>query len=921
MQCKLCRQGPEGHTNADLIDFLKSGCEAKGDVRCDAEMAVGDEAQVENWSGGITTEQRVTVARNRLKAATTHSTKGPEVAGQGLEAQEEELTREVAVQGKIATAKRQLEVALEGSRQAQARTSATQNLAAEVARDGDGTLTRCERLRKARRRLNDLVSATTKRAAAAALLDGGEQDDLVRQDAKRLRIARAGLDDAKRRPSQHAEVGTMAHNSHTGTGDGVGTDPGTNLVEVVTNRNQEPSEVQDGAAVGLTAPLLNVDLDGGYSDPGWASYDEMDDWFRDSWEVEQQHAREATPVGGSRPCSSTELGVPVVVQHAGACEATLSLGLGIWQGGAAPDDGDKGGVGPPEVDALPQAFGLEARGGTDPSPRTADSATGVWPGGRLELGHAQGGIGPPRAVTQGGVDPTVGVSSGATAEEAGNASCAGGVRGGQHLEGGTGPRDSICEHGAVGQCDRCRTGNGAELPGQDGSKTGNGFLAIDDSCKTTCGHGTGPAGAVSAVGMGEPACTVEDAGPDISSELRCNIAKRRRLATDAKFQRLQLANFEDLLLCDVYWLRDELAKRANLIPIQSEDALRLLEGIVHPVLADGASIDTTIWEAAPAGGGLASMAEQVSLKLESLPDDDGADKEDCEAADLESAAPDAALEAEHVGVKAVVEACDRVEHGSLPADAASAASAENSSKKFSGEECSSTRRPSGSSVRHQRFRTKRKPCQRCSGPCREGHCTHSQAQYEATAPAAELAKHDTSELAEDHGESDGNVADTFMEVVRRMREQRAAADTTAAATTDSSSRPSEGPSATRKRGPPVTAGMADCRKRRKEQAQLPRNFGELPTWLQVRPKVGGVSIDSSHTPHLAWHRGITWCWICGTFALEVPNKLRVACEPPTVAGARQLVRLRLGLTPRNSVGWPVDAALTELDGDQEELNS
>ena len=301
--------------------------------------------------------------------------------------------------------------------------------------------------------------------------------------------------------------------------------------------------------------------------------------------------------------------------------------------------------------------------------------------------------------------------------------------------------------------------------------------------------------------------------------------------------------------------------------------------------------------------------EQVCLQLVSLPED-GADKEDCEAAEPGSAAPDAALGAEQFGVKAKEEDCERDEHGLSPTDAASEASAE----KGPGGEGSSPRRLSGSSLRQQRFCAKRKPCQHCRGPCREGHCRHNQTQCGITAPAAKQPRHEASELA------NTEAADMFLEVVKRWQEQRAAAATSAAAATDSSSSPSEGQSVAHKRGPPVTAGTADCSKRRKVQTQLPLNFGALPTWLQVRPKVGGVFLDSSHTPHLAWHRGITWCWYCGTFALEVPNKLRVACKPPTVAGPRQLVRLRLGLTPRNSVSWPVDAALTELDGHKEEPN-
>ena len=88
------------------------------------------------------------------------------------------------------------------------------------------------------------------------------------------------------------------------------------------------------------------------------------------------------------------------------------------------------------------------------------------------------------------------------------------------------------------------------------------------------------------------------------------------------------------------------------------------------------------------------------------------------------------------------------------------------------------------------------------------------------------------------------------------------------------------------------------------------NFGQLPTWLQTAPKLGNTPLHVSHVEHLAWHRGLLWCWRCGCFATTVPNHLRQVCEKPTVAGARQLKRLKLGQTPRGNVEWPLtsDAA-------------
>ena len=271
-----------------------------------------------------------------------------------------------------------------------------------------------------------------------------------------------------------------------------------------------------------------------------------------------------------------------------------------------------------------------------------------------------------------------------------------------------------------------------------------------------------------------------------------------------------------------------------------------------------------------------------------------------------------------VGVQAEVEACE--ETGT---DAATEASAKKCTRNSPGRGGSRTRGTSGSRVRHQRFGTKRKPCQKCGEPCREGCCTLNPEEWEDTLPDQKKAKAEAptagsapnapahaSDSAPSLGGSSGDAADTFMAVARRILDSRRTAQ---------SSSTSEGAQPTLRRSPTAALETADGRKRRKKQALLPSNFGEAPAWLRNRPMVGGAVLHSSHTPHLAWHRGITWCWRCGTFALEVPNKLRAVCEPPSVAGARQLVRLRLGLTPRNSVNWPVDERRPELDRREEAL--
>ena len=101
-----------------------------------------------------------------------------------------------------------------------------------------------------------------------------------------------------------------------------------------------------------------------------------------------------------------------------------------------------------------------------------------------------------------------------------------------------------------------------------------------------------------------------------------------------------------------------------------------------------------------------------------------------------------------------------------------------------------------------------------------------------------------------------------------------------------------------------TTTSFDGRKKRRMEEPLPPNFGQVPGWLRRRAAIGGTDIHASHVPHLGHHRGITWCWRCGFHCILVPNKLTGLCADPTVSGERQLRRLRIGQTPRNTIEWP-----------------
>ena len=320
---------------------------------------------------------------------------------------------------------------------------------------------------------------------------------------------------------------------------------------------------------------------------------------------------------------------------------------------------------------------------------------------------------------------------------------------------------------------------------------------------------------------------------------------------------------------------------------------------------------------------------------------DGTDEEACEPTGLTPERTDAALKDGSFRIKRGTdeEACELPGLAPEQLDAAS---------KDSG---SSTLQPSGSR-KYRRRNSKSTPCGSCGGPCRLGCCSIAEenSEYDAgrteredgapprnsdsDTPTGALfrqglpragAPHATNQSGSDvRNAPDGSkledysdtgvdcaAADAFSAAVKRLRDSRLERPSEAAVTT-------QVPRPALKRGRDLGAEATDGRRKKQRQAPLPSNFGAPPDWLKRKPKVGGVALDPSHTPHLAYHRGVTWCWACGTFALEVPNKLRLKCQAPTVAGARQLVRLRLGLTPRNTFGWPVCSEPLTQEGEERE---
>ena len=335
--------------------------------------------------------------------------------------------------------------------------------------------------------------------------------------------------------------------------------------------------------------------------------------------------------------------------------------------------------------------------------------------------------------------------------------------------------------------------------------------------------------------------------------------------------------------------------------------------------------------------GAAAAAEgQVGVGLqtdETLP---GTAMEACEVVDLASTTADAAMDGmfeelcilrpERFGV--YEEACEVVEEPSMTPDAASEAQP--------GSRSSDDMAQGTTDKRFVRITGKRRSCTICGGPCEATKCSGN-TSVSCNGPLAPPAqpKNDTlksgcdAPSAPDLVDKDGEAADVFMAVARKMREDREAAAAAAAAVagaaataaansaSQASSSGQDTGSAAARRKSAAEQPEADDRRKRRRQVQVPLNFGALPDWLRRDPKVGGVRLHPSHAPHLGFHKGITWCWSCGTFALEVPSKLRSVCKPPTVAGARQLARLKDGLTPRNSVSWLVETWQHQDDRDRE----
>ena len=193
-----------------------------------------------------------------------------------------------------------------------------------------------------------------------------------------------------------------------------------------------------------------------------------------------------------------------------------------------------------------------------------------------------------------------------------------------------------------------------------------------------------------------------------------------------------------------------------------------------------------------------------------------------------------------------------------------------------------------------RFKAKAQGCSLCGGPCGKDDCRAGRAANPEKA--------------------DYSAAAAFEKALAKHREKAAGSHDApkhlqedAKGATESSS----GEAATRKRAA-ESQRRGRPKKRRLVQA-VSLNFGQLPTWLQTAPRLGNTPLHESHL--LAWHRGLLWCWRCGCIASTIPHNLRMPCQAPTIAGERQLKRLKQGLTPLTMVDWPLDCeAANALSG-------
>jgi hypothetical protein len=208
-----------------------------------------------------------------------------------------------------------------------------------------------------------------------------------------------------------------------------------------------------------------------------------------------------------------------------------------------------------------------------------------------------------------------------------------------------------------------------------------------------------------------------------------------------------------------------------------------------------------------------------------------------------------------------------------------------------------------------RFTNKSRGCGSCGGPCGL-KCSKPDPPTvalqlpgdAADAFAAAVQRHKIRKLEEGHPigipgptvlQQPSAAADAFAEAVQRHRKRKV-----------------EEAQAGTAYGDPSSSGPR--RKKRKRAARMAeKNFGIPPSWFDPQASIGKKSIHESHHSHLAWHRGMIWCWACGNTATTVLYGLGKVCrvhefnEKPTISGTRQLKRLKRGLAPIKKVGWPL----------------
>ena len=77
--------------------------------------------------------------------------------------------------------------------------------------------------------------------------------------------------------------------------------------------------------------------------------------------------------------------------------------------------------------------------------------------------------------------------------------------------------------------------------------------------------------------------------------------------------------------------------------------------------------------------------------------------------------------------------------------------------------------------------------------------------------------------------------------------------------------------------------------------------------------IGRQALHSSHKLH--HKRGVVWCWRCGAYGTESLIKLAKVCDGETSRGTEGfLSRLKLGLTPRDGLEWPMELGVGPPEG-------